>query len=320
MKVLVTGATGFIGFHVAWALLRAGEAVRLVVRRPAPAELVRQGAEVWTADLRDPQALKGCMEGVDAVVHVAGQLRGWRFRDFYEGNVKTTRNLLQEARRASELRRFVYFSSLAAQGPLDPRTGQPRGPVSHYGRSKRLAEQEVQRALPPSQWVILRPGVVYGPRDRALLPYFRWALRMPVLPAPPRPRRLGLVYVEDLVAFTLWALRNPAARGRTFCITGPESPSVADLFRRIGKAAGRPPRILRVPALLLVTMAGAVVPAFPLGLAPPWINPDKLREARQQDWRCFRPLAWSRTSGLSPTDLARGFQKTLESYRRAGWL
>ncbi len=318
MRILLTGATGFIGHAVARALLERGHSLRLVVRRPPPSDLLGPRTEVWQADLRDRRALQGCMEGMEAVVHVAGQLRGWRFRAFYDGNVRATQNLLQEV--AAPLRRFVYFSSLAAQGPLHPETGRPLGPVSHYGRSKRLAEEAIRRRLPEPSWVFLRPGVVYGPGDRALLPFFRWLLRHRRLPVPARPRRLGLVYVEDLVAFTLWALEAPEAAGRTFCITGPEAPSVSEILQQIARTMGRDLHPVPLPGIALKAagLLGALL--FPLGKPAPWINPDKLREARQEEWRCVQADAWHRAAGLRPTPLEEGLRRTLAFYRQAHWL
>ncbi len=319
MKVLVTGATGFIGYPVARALLNQGAQVRLVVRRPPPQDLVAAGAEVWWADLRNPQALQGCLEDIEAVVHVAGQIRGWTFRDFFMGNTQATRNLIQEARRIHRFPLFVYYSSLAAQGPLD-RRGRALGPVSHYGWSKRLAERDLERHWPAGNWVILRPAVVYGPRDRALLPYFRWFRRHQWAVAPARPRHLGMVFIHDLVTFTLWALQAPEARGQRYCIMAPDAPSIAELLKEIGRALRVSPRIVPLPFGVLRGLQ-MLAPALSLvSRRPGFINPDKLREGGQREWRCEDPHRWASVAKITPTDLARGLKETADFYRTAGWL
>ncbi len=314
MRVLVTGATGFIGYHVARALLEHGHEVRLLVRRSPPSDLVHRGAEVWFADLRRPQEVQGCLRGVEAVVHVAGQIRGWGFRDFYWGNTVTTRTLLLEAQR-HHLLRFVYFSSLAAQGPKGG-----TGPVSHYGRSKRLAESWVRRGSSDFNWVILRPGVVYGPRDRALLPYVRWLQRRRWLGVPVLPRQLGFVYVEDLVSLTLWALDAPQADRRVLCVMHPSPLSLADLLRELARRLGVPLRGVPVPPQVLRALMPWTTALYPLMPRPPLLNPDKLREALQRDWVCEHPWEVWRLSGKTPTPLEVGLDRTLRDYRERGWL
>lgn len=179
--VLVTGATGLVGSHVARTFRERGWRVRALVRPTSDLRfLERLGAEVVLGDITEPGTLSGAAEGCRAVVHAAaflGRTSSWeRFR---EVNVEGTRHVLGEAVRAG-CPRFVHVSSVAVYGdPADlPRPVDesvpleaPLGPRAHYERSKRMAETAVRRAgADLISWTILRPAVVTGERDRHFAP------------------------------------------------------------------------------------------------------------------------------------------------------
>ncbi len=159
--ILVTGGSGFIGGHLVEALCSRGERVRCLVRR----KLNDAGAEVVLGDLVSGAGVEEALEGVDLVMHLAGVTKALRVEDYYLGNVHATEKLALAV--AARGIRMVHVSSLAAVGPsLD---GTPVGeddearPVTHYGKSKLEGERIVRRLLPDA--VIVRPPVVYGPRD-----------------------------------------------------------------------------------------------------------------------------------------------------------
>lgn len=175
MKIFVTGATGFVGFHVAKALAAEGAELRLLVRKSSNlSHLEGIDGETVAGDLAQPESLRAALEGVDAVVHVAADYRLW-IPDpdaMYRANVDGTRELLRMAREAG-VQRFVYTSSVATMHFFtDGTVSDEDTPVSladmvgHYKRSKFLAEQEALRAAELGQQVmILNPTTPIGPRD-----------------------------------------------------------------------------------------------------------------------------------------------------------
>ena len=162
MKVLVTGATGFLGSHVIEILREAGHDARALVRRTSDTRhLDALGVEKVVASLETGDGLDEAMEGVDAVVHSAGLVKARSPAEFHEVNATGTAHLVEAARRAGGMKRFVYISSLEAHGPSPdgkprPASAEPR-PVTHYGRSKLAGEDHVRAAAEDLPVTVLRP-------------------------------------------------------------------------------------------------------------------------------------------------------------------
>lgn len=254
-KVLVTGATGFIGSAITRALVAEGRSVVALVE-PAVDDRNLAGLDVEprTADLRDPEGVRRAVTGCSVVFHVAALYRFWapRPRDFYAVNVDGTRNVLAAARTAS-VEKVVYTSTVGTLG-LD--AGRPaREPdypdLTHlfgsYKRSKYVAEHEVLRAaaegLPVS---LVLPTTPIGPGDRAPTPTGRIVLdylngRMPGYV----DTVLNLVHVDDVARGHLLAC-DRGARGRSY-IVGGQNVSLADLLGDLAELTGLPCPRIRVP-------------------------------------------------------------------------
>ena len=181
MKVLVTGASGFLGSHIAEALVKDGHDIRVLVRETSDRRfLAGFPHEEAIGDVTHPASLPPALAGVAAVVHAAGLVKARSPEEFDAVNAKGTANLLAALDEAAPgLRRFVYVSSLAAHGPSED--GRPRPPdapplpITAYGRSKLKGEELVRAWRGSTRAVIIRPPVIYGPRDSQLLPFFRLA-------------------------------------------------------------------------------------------------------------------------------------------------
>ena len=168
MKILLTGATGFLGTRVAVQLRDAGHDVRALVRKTSDTRaLVAMGAELAMGALDRGEGIDAAARGVDAVVHLAGGGKVRTIAEMYAGNLGTTEHLLRawDASGASPRgARFVLVSSLAAHGPSDD--GAPRDPDeaprprSHYGKSKAAAEAAVLARQHDFPVTIVRPPVV----------------------------------------------------------------------------------------------------------------------------------------------------------------
>lgn len=223
-KALVTGATGFIGGHLARRLLQEGWPVRLLVREPGrlPAEL-RAGCDVVAADLRSAPSLSAAVRGVDVVFHCAANVRTWdAWPAYFDVNVAGVRNLLDAiAREGRGLARFVHFSTVDVYGfprcACDEACPTPPSPFG-YGETKRQGEAVVRelcaRAAIP--FCILRPANVIGPGSQ-FIHRIGTALRSGVMLTIDGGRaNAGLLQVENLAQWAIWAACAPAAAGATY--------------------------------------------------------------------------------------------------------
>jgi len=318
--ILVTGATGFIGRHLVDRLCREGRPVRCLVRRASSAGLPA-AAEVLEADLADGRGLEQALAGVDTVIHLAGVTKALSQEGYYAGNRQATATLA--AALAGRSVRLVHVSSLAAAGPsldgvpLDE--GVEPHPVSIYGRSKLEGERMVQQLQPDA--VIVRPPVVYGPRDtgvfRILKPVSRgWALQI-----GGGDHWLSVIYVDDLVDGLLAAAFPPApVSGRTFFMAHPQPLSWNALAETAGRIMGLRPRLVRVPALAAEAVGYAADIWASLRRKPGIISRDKIAEARCANWTCDAGRAARELSWQARTSHQAGLAVTLAWYKEAGWL
>lgn len=300
----LTGATGFIGARVLPHLVAAGWRVRALYRphRHTPAPLPH--VDWIPGDLADAAALAILAAGADAVVHLAGAVRGARRADFYRINAEGTRNLVQAAARTSTCRRFLLLSSLAARAPQ----------LSDYAGSKRAAEQMLQADAGALQWAALRPPAVYGPGDRELRGLFRimahgWA------PTPGHAYgHFSLLYVDDLAAaITRW-LAGDADPATCFELDdghpgGYDWNAVTTVAGNVLRNGGH---VRQVPIPLGVLRAAAALNLVRahLGGPAPMLTPGKLCELTYPDWVCDSAPFRRATGWHAEFGLARGLAAT----------
>jgi len=324
-KALVTGGTGFVGGHVARALLDDGWSVRVLARDPSRSAgglLDGAGAEIHRGDLGADAGLEEAAAGVDAIVHAAGILKARSLEDYREVNVRGTERLLRAASRSAAGARFILVSSQAAAGPArDGRPvteSDPALPVSWYGLSKREGEEAVAR-LWKGPWTILRPGVVFGPGDRGLLAYFRMAATG-IVPVPAGGTRVQLIAVERAALGIARAAQGGELAGRVGFLCDPQPVTVRELASRIAALSGRAARLVSVPNLVVRLLGVAETVAEALtGRSRPF-NADKAREILAGDWLCDGGPVDEALALPAPRPLDEGLRALWAWYRRAGWV
>ncbi|HKI56943.1 MAG TPA: NAD-dependent epimerase/dehydratase family protein [Trueperaceae bacterium] len=257
MKVLVTGAHGFLGSHITEALLTAGHQVRALVSPwgdtgNLAGVALHGGLEVQRADLSREGAVSGLCVGVEVVVHAAARVADWGpWEAFYRTNVVGTRQLLREAA-TSGARRFVLISSVAVHRysgfrNADPRT-RPRDNVRDaYAHSKIMAEDLVFET-PDLEAVVVRPGLwPFGPRDPNIRRVAR-ALEQGLLPMVGSGESvINTAYAENLALGVRLSVERPEASGRVYLIADEGMPTWREVLTELARLLGeRPPR-LRLP-------------------------------------------------------------------------
>jgi nucleoside-diphosphate-sugar epimerase len=329
LRVLVTGATGFIGGALAGQLTARGDRVRALVRASSRThELARLGVELVPGDVADPASLGRAVEGCEAVVHLAGAVKALSGAELFRANADGTRNVAEACARTGC--RLVYVSSIAAAGPaLDgrPRAEEdPPAPVSRYGESKLAGEAAVRAA---SRWApasIVRPPVVYGPGDKELMPQLLRMARLGiVLRAGYGEKRFSLVHVEDLCR-GLVAVTDRGARveaegwaGVYFLDDGADR-SWDEIALAACAAAGRRARVLPLPEAVSVLAAAGATLVAALTRKPNILSFDKLREMRQASWTCTSERA-RRELGYAPRfGLEDGMADAVAWFRARGMM
>jgi len=294
-RVLMTGATGFIGHHLQRFLLDRGHSVRALVR---PASVDAAGldprCERHVGELTDVRLVAEAMCGVDAVVYGAGAVRGRDYADFAAANVEGIRTMVAAAGAATQAPHLLLLSSLAASRPQ----------LSHYAGSKRAGEEALRASA--LDWTILRPPAVYGPGDVEMRPLLALVRRgLSLRPGPPE-QRLSLLHVADLAAAVAACLSHrDACRGQCFSLDD-GAPGGYDWHDIAVAVAGRRVRQVGVPGWLLGGAAQANLLGAGLFGYRPMLTPGKVRELRQVRWVCDN-RALSEATGWTPDiDLVAG--------------
>ena len=326
VRILVTGATGFVGSHVAEALVESGHSVVATVRTTSDTTFLEElGVELRAAPLSDLDGLCRAVEGCEAVVHCAGLVKALGEEQFDLVNARGTERLLEAVLETGAAgRRFVLVSSIAAHGPGEGREPRdeldPARPVSAYGRSKRSGELFALARVGELPITILRPTVVYGPRDREFLTVFKMAARG-LGPVMSDRYRLSAVYATDVAAAAVRAVEVEHPSGSIFALADGGDYSQRDLADAAARALGRPsPRTFSMPSIIYDLAAFACDQTAALLDRPLIFGYDKLIEMRQPNWT-FRIDRAAAVIGWRPElDLAEGMARAARWYEESGWL
>jgi nucleoside-diphosphate-sugar epimerase len=316
---LITGATGFVGSHIAEAFVGAGYRVRCGVRATSDTRWISDlPVELVPLDLSRPEDFDGALEGADVLVHAAGITRARREEDYFLVNAEGTRRLA-EAAAGARVRRFVLIGSLAARGPDDlARVDGRDHPESAYGRSKLEAEAYL-RALDERiiDTVALRPVAIYGPRDTDFLPLLKMARRgFLVLSGE---GLLQPVYATDVARAALAAARKPVGFG-PYPVAEPASYSWQDVTAGLEAALGRRIRVVRLPAAAFELAGRAAERLAKARGSVPIFDERRARDLSVHTWTCDPSGTEKALGWRAEVSLLEGLNLTTRWYRKAGWL
>jgi len=325
LRVLVTGATGFTGGHLASHLAAAGDQVRVLVRRDKRALVDSRSFAIVEGDLRDADALARAAEGAEVVYHIAAIYRqaGLRDEEYHAVNAAAVGALIGAAR-AGGARRVVHCSTVGVHGDVErPPANEdaPLRPGDVYQETKLEGERIARDAASRTgvELVIARPTGIYGPGDRRLLKLFRGVARRRFVILGDGRIYYHLTYIDDLVAGFRLCGTVPQAAGRTYILAGGEVTTLNELVALIADEARVPPPKIHLPVWPF-WMAGALCEALcaPLGIEPPIYRRrvDFFTKSRAFDiTRARQELGYAPAVGLR-----EGIRRTLEWYRRERWI
>lgn len=255
-RVLVTGASGFVGASLTRALAQAGMTVRAAARAPRTIPALSGVEPVALPDLAMPVDWTPLLSGMDAVIHLAGIAHAGRDipETQYDRVNRAATESLAQAASASDIRHFIFVSSIRAQtGPAADtplNESDPPRPTDAYGRSKLAAEEAVRRSGVP--YTILRPVVIYGPGAKANMASLIRLANSPLpLPFGAFRNLRSLLAMDNLVSAVRFMLARPGADNEIYVLADPAPVTFAEIILTLRAALGRRPRLFDVPPALL---------------------------------------------------------------------
>ncbi|MBC3539369.1 NAD-dependent epimerase/dehydratase family protein [Rufibacter sediminis] len=325
-RVLITGASGFVGYHLVEAAVNAGLEVFAAVRPSSAVDhLLPFPIQYTHLDFASVTALRQELEAKQYtyIIHAAGITKAKDAQEYNRVNADFTRNLgVAAAQAAIPLKKFVFISSLAALGPISYKEAksiteenEPK-PVTNYGRSKLLAEQYLA-GIQNLPLVVLRPTAVYGPREKDIFILFS-TLSKGLDPYIGRSsQRLSFVYVKDLAKAVLQALTSEMSRGSYNVSDGNsyDRYALADLSKKVLRK-----KALRVHLPLPLVKGMAVLSELFAGSKTPALNREKLSELVAENWNCSIARIQRDLKYAPEYDLEKGLSQTLQWYKVNKWL
>ena len=332
-KVLITGASGFIGSFLVEEGLKRNHTVYAGIRKSSSREYLKDPRTRFAElDLRSAEAVAASLsqlksEGItfDYIIHNAGVTKAQNKEEYFNVNVGCTRNLVEGIILAGVVpEKFVYMSSLAAFGPGDPKTmrtvmlSDTPKPVEIYGRSKLAAENYIT-SLEGFPYLIIRPTGVYGPREKDYYVFFQTINRGLEPYVGTKEQVLTFIYVKDLVRLIFDAAESEIKNTAYFVSDGNEysSKTFSDITK---KALNKKTLSFVVPSDLVKGIAWSLEKLYSLWGATPTLNTDKYNVISSTNWKCeVQPLKRD-FNFEAEYDLEKGVNEAIEWYKREGWL
>lgn len=312
-KVIISGATGFIGRHLVERFLTQGQDVTILTRNPARAfDLFGEKVEVLKVDMRQRFQLP---EG-ELLINLAGAIKARNYREFWEHNVLSAENLVKAAE--GKIRYLIHASSQAAAGPsfdCKPVKEDQARPVSSYGRSKLEGERRISSFS--GDKLILRIPAVYGPYDKGFLPAFK-IIKKRVIPLVGGDSEFSIIYVSDLVEIIL-RLIDKKATGIVNVATSTVT------YREFSERScqiltGKKPIFVKVPLFMAKVMASFSLIYTLFTGEVSMVNPDKVREIYYPCWILSTEKLRSLLGEIPRTPFQEALNSTIQWYKKQGWL
>jgi len=325
MKAIVTGGAGFVGSHLVEALLRRGDDVLCLERPGATRGWLEALPVVWSdAGIGDEPRMVELFAGADVVFHLAAVTEARTTADYYQVNTEGTASVMRAAAGVPHPPRVIFMSSLAALGPC--RNGEALSadtvpyPLSTYGHSKLLAEAVVHAYSDRVPAVVLRFPMIFGPRERAVLKFFRMVAHGIALTVGRWDREVSCIYVEDAVSALLAAADSSRAAGRTYCVAHPRTVTWMGFAAAVGAALGRRPWLVSVPEVAARIVARVMETWARLRGRAAILNRERVCELTQDRWVCDPSPAMSEIGFRPRVSFSQGIVRTAAWYRGVAWL
>ena len=327
----MTGASGFIGSGLVSALAEAGHEVCALMRPTASSEYLK-GVPFTrlSGDILNPESLVRACKDIEVVYHIAGLTAAKNREEYFRFNAEGTKNLATAAAQA-QVKRLIYVSSQAAGGPgvgLSPKTETDIDhPISSYGESKLRGELYLDELKSQLPFIVLRPPMVYGPRDKNVFVFFKTIQKqwMPLMPSktPTGHKYYSAIHVDDLIQVMVKSLDAPEEvfqKGERFYVSDGQIYTQERIMSMIAEELQVKPIRIKVPnsVVSLLARGGSLLGKmmnknFPLNL-------DKLKELAPDYWICSSQKAFDQLNYKPKYIMETGIPQTIAWYKVHGWL
>lgn len=328
-KVLITGASGFVGSHLVEAASKAGYDVFAAVRPSSNIKHLSGLAVNWiTLSMSDVDQLTEELKekAYDYIIHCAGSTKAKTEKDYNYVNAELSKNLaLAVVRSGISLKKFVFVSSLAALGPVAYDEAGNIGPdhspapVTAYGKSKLLAEQ-LLREIEGLPLVIVRPTAVYGPREKDIFIILKTIFSGLEPYIGRMPQKLTFIYVKDLVKVLLLVLQEKVPAGRSYNVSDGKVYSKYDLADITKDISGKKTLKFHIPVPLVSVIASLLEMIYSFRSDSPTLNKEKINELNAENWSCSIRELEEDLGFVAEYPLRRGMEETLSWYKLNKWL
>lgn len=339
-KICITGATGFLGSHILPLFLQHGARLTCLTRRPVNKvdssidKKEKQDIAWLKGDCAELATMQKLLAGQDIFIHMASLLFGNTWQDYLTANTEACQRAAlawQSLPSGQRPKKIILISSLAACAPCDQMPGISENalpsPVSAYGWSKLLSENIFRSAF-GDKLVIIRPPIIYGSRDKGLLPLFK-SIKKGIGISPGFRRRfpVSIIHADD-AAYAISLACGEDANG-IYHLSDGQYHTMQSLCANIAQALGKHRFfLLKAPLPVMAitacssTLAGTIMQKFrnkPFLRAPNW-NIDKYREAKQSGWLADAKRIQDELGFVAKIEVKKGMTETVQGYLKDGWL
>lgn len=328
MKILVTGATGFIGSHLVDYLIELGYDVKATIRKTSNLQWLKdKNIELVETNLNSLEDTSKAVRDVDYIYHIAGLVAAKNYREFLKANRDATETLLKACEIANpHLQRFVLVSSQTVAGPSssleNPQTEDDiPTPITSYGKSKLEGEKVAISFMDKLPITIVRPPAVYGPRDTAIKDIFKLANKGIAPLVGLDDKFVSLIYIKDLIQGIVLAGESNISEGQIYFITSHQFYSWNEIMDTM-KIALNKKRLLkiRIPNTLVLAIAGISDLFGRFSDKPPVFDYEKGIDFVQKYWICSPEKARRDLDFVSEISLEDGLTETAEWYKFMNWI
>jgi nucleoside-diphosphate-sugar epimerase len=322
MKILLTGATGFVGSSLLNALADKGHDISVLVRnRKRKAEDFPCKVTLFYGDITKAEGMREALKGIEVIIHLAGLTKALSWEEYYNANAKSCGDLL-DARDLNTFKQFIFTSSQAALGPS--KDGNPKkeedgyAPLSRYGESKMMGEEIVKKA--GACYTIIRPSSIYGENDHEFYPLFKSVRRGFKLILGDGKKSVNMLYVKDLVRAILLIAGNEKAYNKVYNVCDGFSYNWIDINNAAEKASGRKCRTIKLPMFTAGALAYINTLIEFIVKKPLLLNKEKLKEMKESYWLMSCDKIKNELGFKCKTSLEEGFKNAFDWYIQKGWI
>lgn len=323
---VVTGASGFVGSHLVDLLLENNYTVKCIIRKTSNLKwLEGKDVELHICELTDKEGLRKVFEGADYIYHVAGVVKSKKPEGYFQGNVDTTRALLDVALELKDkIKRFVIVSSQTSSGPSAPgkpiNEDSPSNPITTYGRSKLAQEELAKNYMNKFPITICKVAAIYGERDTEIFIFFQTFNRGLMTMIGMHDKQVSLIHVIDVVRGLILAATSEKSKGETYFITSEKYYTWKEVGDTTSKVMNKKPLVFKVPHFIVYTIA-AIAQFFSLfSSKAATLNIEKAKDLTQPAWISDYKKAFNDFGFKQEISLEEGIKRTTDWYKKMKWL